>query len=220
MTVEELSVILEANKEKPEFIALIGKYAPKPELTAEIVTPWLETAEGQRVLQPITDARITQAIKTHDEKQAPKIKEQVDKMLVAELAKMAPKEETPEQKQIRELNLKFEQSEKARQNEILKSRLSAEALKMKVDAHAYLLEDFLPETFEDGVVKLQKIKKHEDELVTAAIHEFVAKNGGKPGSGNGKDGKGPMTFKQYAALPQAERIRMQETGEASKLVPD
>lgn len=219
ITIEEIKAFFVANKEKPEVLAFLAENTPKRELTPEEVSVYLESEVGQKVLQPITDARITKALRSHDEAQAPKVKAEVDKRVIAEVAKLAPKEMTEEQKQIKELTLKFEQSEREKQNEIIKSRLSAEALKLKLDV-PYLLDEFLPPTFEDGVVKLQKIKKHEDEMHTRWINEYIASNAAKPGSGNSGDPSKPdiskMDSKQKFDYFKAEAEKREAATGVSK----
>ncbi len=186
MTIEELKAFLAENKEVPEVMAVIATYAPKQELNADIVEPWIATEEGAKFLQPLLDANATKAIQTHDTKQAAKNKAEVDKRVAAEILKLHP-EETPEQKQIRELGLKFEESEKARASEALATQISAKAHEMGVDP--IFVRAMNHGSVDEAVVWMKKVIDR-DKAIQAKVANEIAASGAKPGSGNpGADGK-------------------------------
>jgi hypothetical protein len=186
MTIEELKAFLAENKDIPEVIAVLATYAPKPELTTELVEGWIGTEEGAKFLQPHLDAYATKAVKSHDEKQAAKNKAEVDRRVAAEILKLHP-EETPEQKQIRELGLKFEESEKARAAEALATQISTKAHEMGVDP--IFVRAMNHASVDEAVVWMKKVLDRDKVIQTKTANELLA-SGAKPGSGNSSaDGK-------------------------------
>ena len=185
VTIEEVKEFLAANKEVPEVLNVLSLYAPKAEVSADVVSTWIETDDGTKFLQPILDANATKAIKTHDEKQAAKNKAEVDKRVAAEILKLHP-EETEEQKAIREIKKQLEDSEHARANEALATQISAKAHEMGVDP--IFVRAMNHGSVDEAVVWMKKVIDR-DKVLQAKVANEIGLSGAKPGSGNSSDGK-------------------------------
>jgi hypothetical protein len=217
MTVEEFLTankeFLVANKDDEKLKTFITEIAPAPVLTDELVAPYLETPEGLKLIQPYGDRRANEAVKTHDEKTAAKNKIELDKRIAQEILKLHP-EDTPEQKRLKEIELKLAENEKVMAQKELSSLISAKAHEMNVDPMFVASMNF--QSVDESVVWMKRVLDRDEQIKKKVANELTAA-GAKPGSGNPKDGKGPMTAKEYAALPFAERIKLQESGEAAKI---
>ncbi|MDD2493963.1 MAG: hypothetical protein PHE29_02105 [Tissierellia bacterium] len=215
ITIEQIRAFIDANKERADVIEMLSSYAPEKELSSETVNAYLETPEGKVILQPRLDRYATQAIKTHDEKQAPVIEAKIKAGINEGIRKLHP-EETEEQKQVREMRedierIKKESAEKELRNAILMEANNRHIPKELVDLPYPSVEHFI-----NAATVIESTNK---KLIEAALNEFAAKNSFKPGGGKDKEKQG-MTFSEYSKLPRAERERMAETGEINKLIPD
>ena len=68
ITTEQLIKGLQAEENKADFEALRGTDLFKSTVTQEGVDEWLQSEQGQRYLQPITDRAVTKGIQSHLEK--------------------------------------------------------------------------------------------------------------------------------------------------------
>ena len=114
MNLDEIKAFLQANGSTPEVIAFLATLSP---VTTERARVFLETTdEGKRLVTSLTDQKVTQGIATFKANN-------LDSLISAEYAKRHP-EETPEQKRIRTLEQKIEESDR----KILSAGLKAKAL--------------------------------------------------------------------------------------------
>jgi len=208
--IAEVRTFFEKNKDSEEVKGLIASFAI---ITPEAIGKYIESEEGFKILRPHFDRYAEKAIKTHDEKKRAEIDEEISKK-VAELGKKKDLTVAEEVAEIRK-TLAASASELARER-ILR-QLEAEAASRKLVLKDELDIDNPKLTLESGIERLDARVKRYAEVTNAKANELLA-GGFKPGGGAGGDKKGPMTFSQYAKLPQAERIKMVENGEAAKLV--
>lgn len=155
-----------------------------PQLSAEAVMPWLETEDGKKALEPIIDRERTRAVKTHDAKVKDQAEAEVKRRVAEELLRANP-QETPEQKQIRELREEITKERTTRERDALKRAIVEEAARQQVPS--WWVDEYSGSTLEEAKVFLGRVKKHDDEIVTRAKNELLA-TGYKPGSGNGQNG--------------------------------
>jgi hypothetical protein len=104
MTVQEALAFIKENASDPEVVKYLGEQTVSPEKTTEIIEAYKKSNELKTLIQSESDRRVN--------KEREKIlKEDVPK-LVEDAYKKAHPDETTEQKRIRELEAKFESSEK------------------------------------------------------------------------------------------------------------
>jgi len=192
MNLEEIKAWLAEHKEDDGVINFLKELSPAPELTPEAFKDYLDTQDGQRLIQPHVDRTVDKAIKTYRENH---FAAEVKKEVAAEILKINPTE-TPEQRQIRELRETVEKSEKERAQDRLKRQIVEEASKIGVDA--FFVDDYLPGSIDEGKVYLQKIKGYVDAQKTKVANELLA-SGGKPSGGNSQE-------PDYNAMSKEERM--------------
>jgi hypothetical protein len=144
-------------------------------LTPEDVTAYLETADGLKVLQPRLDAHFTKSLKTWQEKSMPDV-------LEAEIKKRFPGE-TPEQKQIRELQIKQTESERKAVRADLRSKalsvLTAKGLPVE------LVDNFIGEDEAATTANLTGLEKVWTSKLQAAVDVVFKEKGREPQKGGG-----------------------------------
>jgi hypothetical protein len=202
MTIAEIKAFLKENAEKEEVKAFLAEQE-KP-ITAESAGKWLETEEGKKLIQPLMDKRVTEALKTYREGH---YGEEVKKAVADEIQRINPKE-TPEQKQIRELVDK----DRKRDAELAKERLDRQALEVLTsEGLPSWYVDILPgNTIEEKKTAIAKIKAEQSERETKIRNEILGK-GFKPGSGNG--GVGSATKPEASKLTLEQAIELETRGE-------
>lgn len=212
MNMEEIKAFLAANAESDEVKAFLAEITPK--VTPELVTAYLGTEEGEKLIKthPATDARVTQGIKTAIEKEREKISAEVARLVAAEKLKLNP-QETPEQKQLRELTEQFNEEKAARARETLQRQLIEKAAELKVDILPVLQSGYLPPSFEQGVVFLQDLQKRDEALANKIKNDLVSSGSYKPGSGEGDKRKVNLDN-----LSQAQLIELEKSGELDKML--
>jgi hypothetical protein len=115
MTIEEIKKFLAENKDKTDVAEFLKSLSG---VNSDNVKAYLETDEGKKIAQSITDARVTQAIETFKKNNLDKlINDGVSKKYV----ELHP-EETADQKRIRELEQKFNESENSKKQAELKNK--------------------------------------------------------------------------------------------------
>ncbi|EST12053.1 DUF4355 domain-containing protein [Sporolactobacillus laevolacticus] len=146
------------------------------QLTLESVQKFLnEDDGGKKWLNSFADSRVTQGINTFKEKSLPEILEK-------EIAKRYPAE-TPEQKALRELKQKFEDSEKQRDRETLKSKAltAASAKGLPTD----LVDFFIGNDEETTTGNLGKLEAAFKAYEQKIVNEKFKQNGGTPPASGG-----------------------------------
>jgi len=202
MTIEEIKAYLAENKDSEDVKAFMTEITPK--VTTELVTAFLETEDGARILKthPETDRRVSEGVQTAVKKEREKIDAEVKRLVAAEMIKRNP-EETQTQKEMRELREQFESEKSARARETLQRQLIEEGSKKKVDAISLIEAGWMPASLEEGLVALDKVAKRDAELEARIRSELVASGSYKPGSGQGDKSKvdvKTLTREQMIAL--------------------
>lgn len=176
LTIEQVREWLAENKDTDPVKAFFAEIVPKVEITADTVTPFLETPEGQQLLQPIADKRVSDALKTYKEGH-------YDADLKAEVAKkileMNP-QETDSDKRIRELEEKDRKREDEWKQDKLRRQIVEEAAKENIPS--WWVDDFSGNTIDEAKVFLGKVKAHDDSVSERVRNELLTK-GFKPGAG-------------------------------------
>lgn len=189
MTIEEIGQFFKDNKDDEKVKAFVANLAPG--VSAETVKPFLETDEGRRLLQPITDKRVTEALKTYKEGH---FDEEVKAEVAKEILKRNPKE-TDEQKRLHEIEGKLAKSEaKGKRDELL--RQGMEVLTAK-GIPSWWVEQFSGNTIEEFTVFAEQVQKSYGEREEKVRNELLG-NSFKPGGGNG--GKGATITMDKAQL--------------------
>jgi hypothetical protein len=214
ITIEQVKAFIESNKERPDVSEYVATFAVEKDLNTETVNAYLETPEGKFVLQPKLDRYATQAIKTHDEKQASVIEARIKAGVNEGIRKLHP-EETEEQRLLREVTNNMEKMQKDMEAKELRNAILMTANDLNVPKE--LVENFpFPSVdhFKSAAGVFTKLK---DDIAKKAINDFVASTAYKPQVPENKDNS-KMTFSQFQKLPRAEQNRMAETGEIDNLV--
>lgn len=180
MTFEEVKAWMAENEKDPKVQELLAVMAPKPQMTPDSVREYLDTQEGQKVVQPFVDRKLDQAIQTY---KGNHFQQEVKAQVAAELLKLNP-QETPEQRRLREVEEKLSQSEKDRARDHLKRQMVEEASKIGVDA--FFIDDYLPASLDEGKLFLSKVKQYVEAREAKKANEILTSGGFKPGAGDGK----------------------------------
>jgi hypothetical protein len=177
ITLDQVKGFLSQNKDKPEIVALLSELNP---ITTDAVSVFLETKEGQDLIQPYGDKRVTSAIDTYKKG---KFESEVKARLAAELLKINPTESS-EQKQIREMREEMEQEKKERERERLQGQIKELAFKEQVDPEFISGINF--GSFEEAALYTKTFKAKQEELKIKVTNELLANGSYKPKSGEGK----------------------------------
>lgn len=180
MTIEEIGQFFKAEKDDEKVKAFIATLAPA--VTAETVKPFLETEDGKRMLQPVIDKRVTEALKTYKEGH---FDDEVKAEVAKEILKRNPKE-TDEQKQLRELSDKITKTEaKAKRDELLRKGM---AVLTEKNIPSWWIDQFTGNTIEELTVFADQVQKSYGEREEKVRNELLG-NSFKPGSGGANGGK-------------------------------
>ena len=172
MTIEEIKKYLEENKDSKEVIEFLSSMSP--EVTLGTAQKYLaDNEDGKewlgKQLEAEADRRVIQAVKTYKEKTVPG--------LVEDAIKKANPDETPEQKQIRELNDKMDANQK---------ELKAE--RMKTLALSELTAKKLPQDIVDLLIgDDEESTKRKIGLYEASFNKAVAAGVEAKFKANGRD---------------------------------
>lgn len=130
------------------------------QLTLDVVQQFVnQNDEAKKWLQSLTDSRVTEAIKTYEKKTLPK-------KLEEEIAKRYPPE-TPEQKQLRELQQKLEQIEQEKIRESLRNKALSVATEKQLPTK---LIDFFVGQDEETTLKNLSVF---EEVFASAVQQAV-----------------------------------------------
>ena len=183
MTLDDVRAWLNTNAKEPTVTEFLKSLMPQGSgVNAESVTAYLETQEGQRVLQPFVDRRVDGAIKTYKEGH---YAQELKTAVAAELLRLNP-QETPEQRANRELIAKVENMEKENKTDKLKRLIVEEAARMGVPA--FFIDDYVPNSVEEGKLYLAKCKQYTDDEKLKAVNDVVATYKNKPAPKGEADG--------------------------------
>jgi hypothetical protein len=109
-TLDDVKKFIESNKDKPEVMEYIKSISVETPLNFDLVNGYLETAEGKTLLQPKLDSYANRAIQSHDEKNKAKIAAEIAQGVNQKLMELN-KEDTPEQRMIKEQALRMKELE-------------------------------------------------------------------------------------------------------------
>lgn len=205
ITLDQVKEYLTQNKDKPEIATLFSELHP---ITVDEVSAFLETKEGQDLIQPYGDKRVTSAIETYKKG---KFEAEVKARVAAELLKMNPAE-TPEQKQIRELRETMETDKKEREHERLIGQIKELAFNEKVNPKFISGINFA--SLEEAALYVKNFKAEQEILKTATVNELLANGSYKPKGGNDPDKKKIDLSK----LTMEEAIELEMKGELDKQI--
>lgn len=211
MNIAEVKAYLAETKDDPETKAFLEEIAPKPELTIESVTAFLSSDEGVKIVKthPVTDQRVTDAIKKFEEKQRPVVEAEVKRRVAEEVMKLNPSE-SPEQKRIRELEQSFEAEKSARAKTEMLNQLNDYAREQKADISKILKSGWIPPSLEEGKLFVQQYASEIAELKKQVANETIAANAHKPGSGQNNDrpqiDTSKLTFEQAYELEMSGKL--------------
>ena len=192
---EQLKALLEQGKDDKDVQSFLGEMK---KVNKDDVVAFLGTDEGKKILQPINDAFFTKGLKTWQDSNLQKIKDD---------AVAASKNETPEQKQIRELNEKFNNESKLRAREAIKNKVlqSLTSKGLPTDL-ADLVSKVETEEEIPGIIEtLEKILTSQKENLTAEFQKSNGRTVVSPGKTKlTKEILKTMTPEQVAQFPQEE----------------
>lgn len=164
-------------------------------LTLDVVQQFVnEDKDAKKWLQSLTDTRVTDAIKTYESKTLPK-------KLEDEISKRFPPE-SEEQKQLRELQQKFEQLEVEKQRESLRNKALNAATEKGVPTK---LVDIL-------VGKDEESTTQNLELVSSVIQEIVGKELEAKFKESGREPHKPSGNNDIDAQMKAAAEKARKTG--------
>jgi len=236
MGVEELKKFIEEGKDDKEVQAYLASLA-KPTLDAvksfvssnstsdevkaflaSLMTPegvrgWLEgTPEGKKLLQSITDQAVTRGIETFKEKTLPGL-------VKAEYDKLHPPE-TEDQKRLRELEIKIEQTERERVRSELKTKAIAALTQQGLPAKTaekivgYLVADDETAT----MANVELLTQEWSQSVTSAVEERFKKGGRHTPEGEPKPEPTKITREELAKMKPDEIVKAQREGKLDHLL--
>ena len=192
---EQLKALLEQGKDDKDVQSFLGEMK---KVNKDDVVAFLGTDEGKKILQPINDAFFTKGLKTWQDSNLQKIKDD---------AVAASKNETPEQKQIRELSEKFNTESKLRAKEAIKNKVlqSLTSKGLPTDL-ADLVSKVETEEEIPGIIEtLEKILTSQKENLTAEFQKSNGRTVVSPGKTKlTKEILKTMTPEQVAQFPQDE----------------
>lgn len=181
LTFEKVKEFLSLNKDKPELITILTDLNIQLPITADAFEAFSETKEGQELLQPKFDKRVTQGIETF---RKGKFESEVKARVAAELLKVNP-QETSEQKQIREMREEMEQDKRERERERLQGQIKELAFKEQVDPEFISGINF--GSLEEAALYTKNLKLKMDEVAKKVTNDLLANGSYKPKAGESKD---------------------------------
>jgi Domain of unknown function (DUF4355) len=190
MNLEEVKKFLEENKEDAEVKAYL-KELSRP--TEESVKEFLNTYQGQKVLQPYLDRHFTKSLETWKQNN-------LEKLIDEEIKKRFP-EKTPEQMEIEKLRQEIERERKARAREALVNK----ALKV-ADEKALpkgIIDFFIADDEETTLKNLERLEQEYQVAVQKAVDAKFQEYGRQIDQGS----SGSTGTIDVAALAQEVSIR-------------
>jgi hypothetical protein len=184
ITLEMVKAFFEANKEKPEVDEYIKSMSIEKPLSSEVVNGFLETIEGKNLLQPKLDAFATKAITSHDEKNKEKVNAEVARRVNEKLAELN-KEDTPEQKMLKEQIQRTQDLEKRYEEDKKLAKINEIAYKEGIDPA--FVGGLKFDSAEEFGLYANRFKDYVKKEKEKTINEFVASNSYKPNGSKGQD---------------------------------
>lgn len=186
LPLETVKTFLESKKEDPEVLEILKTIVPEKPVDSDVVKGFLETKEGLSILQPKLDSFATKAIQTHDEKNKKAVEAEIARRVNEKLMELN-KEDTPEQRQIKEQALRMKELEEKYENDKKIAKINEIAYKEGINPE--FVEGISFKSSEEFALYANRLKDFLKKERQKAIDEFVAANSFKPkgGSQNDKD---------------------------------
>jgi hypothetical protein len=211
MTIQEIRDYINEHKDDEEVSTFIGEFNQPKEIGTDDVLEFLKKDEGRQLVQPFIDQAVTKAVKTRDKAHEIAMESELKKRVASEVLKLNPQEE-PWQKEIRELKEANELEKRERAKDQLKRQLVEKAAAINVNP--FFIEDYLPESIEQGELYLKKIKEYGESIEKKAINDALASGTMKPKSGSSKD----TIKKDLSKLSDKELRQLEEEGKLDDLI--
>lgn len=192
---EQLKALIEQGKDDKDVQSFLGEMK---KVNKDDVVAFLSTDDGKKILQPINDAFFTKGLKTWQDSNLQKIKDD---------AVAASKNETPEQKQIRELNEKFNNESKLRAREAIKNKVlqSLTSKGLPTDLADLVSKVETEEEIPVIIETLEKTLTSQKENLTVEFQKSNGRTVVSPGKTKlTKEILKTMTPEQVAQFPQEE----------------
>lgn len=174
MTIEELKKYVVENKDNEELKSYLQGL-----VTVEGVQKYLtESEEGKRWIDSEKDKHLAKGLDTW---KTNNLQKEIDKKIL----ELYP-EETPEKKQLRELNVKIEKMESEKQREVLKNKALTIAAEKKLPINK-VIDLLIAEDEESTVSNIGKFEEIFGSSVQAAVEERLKGNGYTPPNNAGGD---------------------------------
>ncbi len=174
MTIEELKQYVEENKNSEELKAYLQGL-----LSVESMQKFLsESEDGRKWLDSEKDKHLDKGLRTW---QKNNLQNEIEK----EIQKRFP-DETAEQKQLRELNVKIERMESEKQREILKNKALTIAAEKKLPINK-VIDLLIAEDEETTVSNIGRFEEIFGSSVQTAVEERLKGNGYTPPNNAGGD---------------------------------
>ncbi|MEC1726927.1 DUF4355 domain-containing protein [Schinkia azotoformans] len=188
MNLEEIKAFFESNKDNEDVKNYLQGLS---KVTSDGVTTFLETDEGKKLLQPKLDSYFTKGLDTWKNNN-------LQKLIDEEVSKKLPSE-TPEQKQLKELQQKLVQMEQEKTRETLKNKALSIASEKKLPTS--LIDFLIGQDEETTTSNLTKLEEVWNSQLQTMVDEKLKASGTTP-----KDGDKPKTFTldQVKAMSESE----------------
>lgn len=188
MKLEDIRAYLEANKESDEVKGYLQELS---KVTVDGAKSFLETDEGKKLLQPKLDGYFSKGLETWKNNN-------LEKIVSEELSKRLPNQ-TPEQKQLKELQQKLVQIEQEKTRELLKNKALSIATEKKLPTS--LIDFLIGQDEETTVTNLSKLEEVWSSQLQVLVDEKLKSSGITP-----KDGDKPKAFtkEQIASMSPDE----------------
>lgn len=205
VTLDQIKEYLDANKEVDEVKNYISSISVDKPINIEAVKGYLEgTNEGKDLLQRYNDSFFSRAVVTHDEKNKAKNEALIAAKVNEKLMELN-KEDTPEQKMLKEQAQRMKELEEKYENDKKLAAINKIAYEQGIDPNFVEGLNFdSPEHFGLYATKLKEYVKKSNEKV---LNDYVAANAHKP------SGKKEEEKVDLSNLSDEEILRMEASGE-------
>ena len=214
ITLDDVKAFFAEKKDEDDVKAFIQSFIPEHKITPEEVSEFISTAEGEKVIQPIVDARVTSAVQKRDKYWKEEgLEPEVKKRVASEVLKLNPKED-PVSKQLKEMQERIDASERNAQIDKLKRQVVEKATEIGVDP--FYIENYFPSSLEENELYMQKIKDHDKKVAEKAINDLIASKSFVPNGGKVKS----SSRIDISKLSQKEVDDLEANGELDNLLND
>lgn len=172
-------------------------------LTVEQVKNFLETnADGKQLAQQLADARVQNGIKTFEDKF---IKEKLPSLLETEISKRYPAE-TPEQKKLKELEMKFELIQKEKNKAEVLSKALKHANEKNIPSD--FVDELLSDDYDSTISRLDNFSVKFSEAVQKEVENKLSGTGRRPPIPTGDTDTGGLTAEKILKMTPQERAKL------------